>query len=84
MQVTINIPETIKLSKNDLLMRLAGNLYESKILSLGQAAKLAGISKLNFIENLGLYGFSVFNFSEDDLDLDFQNLENINENRNNN
>jgi hypothetical protein len=37
-------------------------------MSSGQAADLAGISKREFIENIGKYGVSVFGESVEDID----------------
>ena len=49
-------------------MQLAAHLYDKGILSSGQAADLAGISKREFIETVGQYGVSVFGESIDDLE----------------
>ena len=43
-------------------MLLAAKLYERGILSAGQAAEVAGLSKRAFIELLGKYGVSVFGY----------------------
>lgn len=48
-------------------MFLAIKLYEVGKLSLGQAAKLAEFSKRAFIEMLGHYKVSVFNYSPEEL-----------------
>lgn len=47
---------------------LAAKLYEKGSLSLGQAAEMAGYTKRTFMEILGDYDVSVFNYSKDDLD----------------
>ncbi len=60
--ITFNIPDTVELDKNEAAMLFASRLYEKGKLSLGQAAELAGISKRAFVELLGKYGVSVFNF----------------------
>ncbi len=52
----------------DFKMHLAAQLYEKGIMSSGQAADLAGISKREFIENIGKYGVSVFGESVEDID----------------
>lgn len=41
-------------------MAIAAVLFDKAILSSGQAADFAGISKREFIENVGKYGVSVF------------------------
>ncbi len=57
-------------------MVLAAQLYEMGKLSLGQAAEFAGYSKRTFMELLGSYGVSVFNYPVDDLDNDILNAKN--------
>ena len=67
----IQIPDS--LDENEVLILLAGKLYESGKLSLGQAAAIAGLSKKTFIEILGKYGVSIFSTSIEDFDHDFKN-----------
>ncbi len=57
-------------------MVIASRLYEKGKLSLGQAAELVGLSKKTFLEVLGSYGVSVFNYSPDNLDGDVENAKN--------
>ena len=57
----------------DVQTYLAAKLYEDAILSAGQAAVVAGISKRDFIEILGRYGVSAFNESIADLNSDIAN-----------
>jgi len=71
--VTINIPAEINTKIFDVQIYLAAKLYEDAILSAGQAAKIAGISKRAFIEILGHYGVSVFGESLNDLKSDIAN-----------
>jgi len=63
----------LNLEAFELKMIMAGELYERGKLSLGQAAKLVGISKTTFIEIMGNYGYSVFGNNEDDILSDIQN-----------
>ena len=60
--ITLNIPEQVELSEKEVQMILASQLYEQGKLSLGQAADMAGLSKRFFMETLGEYGISVFNY----------------------
>jgi len=57
-------------------MLLAAKLYEKGSLSLGQAADLVGYSKRTFMELLGNYEVSVFDYSEAELETDIQNAQN--------
>jgi predicted HTH domain antitoxin len=70
--LVIKLPDTIDLNQKEVVMVLAARLYEMGKLSLGQAADLAGYSKATFMELLGGYGVSVFNYPVDDLDKDIQ------------
>ena len=69
----INIPDTVDFDDKDALMAIASHLYQKGKLSLGQAAELAGLSKRAFMEILGNYGVSVFNYPSSDLDRDIDN-----------
>ncbi|HLS29492.1 MAG TPA: UPF0175 family protein [Flavobacteriaceae bacterium] len=71
--LTLNIPENLNLDDQELLMMLAAKLYEEKKLFLGQAAKLAGVSKRVFAELLGNFNVSIFNYSADELSKDVDN-----------
>lgn len=71
--LTINIPTQINSKTFDVKTYLAAKLYEDEILSAGQAADIAGISKRAFIEILGHYGVSVFSESINDLKSDIEN-----------
>lgn len=64
--MTLQIPDTA--DEKDIKMQLAAHLYDKGIVSSGQAADLAGISKREFIETVGQYGVSVFGESIDDLE----------------
>jgi predicted HTH domain antitoxin len=66
-KVTVNFPDSVNLTEFDVKMILAGQLYQQAKLSAGQAAGLAGVTKREFIDLLGQYGFSPFSESVDDL-----------------
>ncbi len=72
-KLTINIPAQIDTKLFDVQIYLAAKLYEDAILSAGQAAEVAGISKRAFIEILGHYGVSAFGESISDLNSDVAN-----------
>ena len=71
--VTVNIPDFVDLSEFDVKMILASQLYQLAKLSSGQAAGLVGISKREFIEAMGKYGFSIFSESPEDIRKDVTN-----------
>jgi predicted HTH domain antitoxin len=74
----INLPDTVDFDDKDALMTIAARLYEKGKLSLGQAAELVGLSKRAFMELLGTYGVSVFNYPSSDLDRDVDNAKSYN------
>lgn len=76
--LTLNIPDTVDFDDKEALMAIASRLFEKGKLSLGQAAELVGLSKSAFIEILGTYGVSVFNYPSSDLDQDVENAKSYN------
>jgi len=64
--LTIQIPDSV--NEADVKMQLASHLFDKGIMSSGQAAELVGISKREFIENVGKYGVSIFGESIEDLE----------------
>lgn len=74
--LTLDLPKTVKFDERELLTILASKLYEQGRLSLGQAAQLAGYSKRAFMEVLGSYGVSIFNYSAEELESDLENAKN--------
>jgi predicted HTH domain antitoxin len=64
--LTINLPDTV--NEKDVKMHLAAQLFDKGILSSGQAAELVGISKKEFLENVGKYGISIFSETIEDID----------------
>jgi predicted HTH domain antitoxin len=64
---TISIPENLDINEKDTKRFLAAKMYESGKLSLGQAADLAGLSKVAFSEILGDYNVSLINYPPSDI-----------------
>ena len=72
-QLNIEFPNMVNTTEFELKILLASKLYEKEELSLGQAAKAAGLSKRAFIEILGNYHVSIFSENEADLRSDIAN-----------
>lgn len=72
--INFKIPDSVELNENDIAMIVASSLYEKGKLSLGQAADVAGLTKRAFVELLGKYDVSVFNFPPTDLIKDAKNV----------
>ena len=64
--LTINLPEEVELDK--VRMIIAASLFEQGILSSGQAAELVGITRRQFLEEVGKYGVSIFGDTVEDIE----------------
>lgn len=64
--LTIILPEEVEL--NRVKMIIAASLFGQGILSSGQAAELVGISRSQFLEEVGKYGVSIFGETAQDLE----------------
>ena len=73
--IQLNIPDTVDLNDREAKMLLASRLYEKGKLTLGQAAELVGLSKRAFMEILGDYDVSIFNYPVSELDNDIKNAQ---------
>jgi len=71
--LNIDLPENLDLDVLDARLIKAAKLYEQGRLSLGEAAQAAGISKRTFIELLGKYNVSLFNYGAEELEEDLKN-----------
>ena len=71
--LTLNVPDSLDIDDKEVAIILATKLYEQGRLSLGQAAVLVGLTKRNFIELLGRYNVSVFNYPASELSRDVKN-----------
>ena len=67
------MPECIRINPREIQLILAARFYEQGTLSIGQAEAVAGYSKRTFMEVLGDYGVSVFNYAPTDLAEDVAN-----------
>lgn len=64
--ITIDLPEEVELY--EVKMIIAASLFEKGILSSGQAAEIVGISRKQFLEEVGKYRISVFGESVEDIE----------------
>jgi predicted HTH domain antitoxin len=71
--ISINLPDFIDLNEKEIKLLLASKLYEEGKLSLGEAAQLAELSKKAFIEILGRFDISLFNYNAEELRNDVKN-----------
>ncbi len=64
--IEIKIPNSA--NEKIFKMEIAVYLFEKEVLSSGQAAKMIGISRKEFLENIGKYGVSVFGETRESLE----------------
>ncbi len=74
MTLQLDVPKGLELSEFDIIMNLAAKLFDRGLVSSGQAAKMVGISKRTFIEIVGNYGVSIFQYDEDEFEKELENL----------
>ena len=74
-ELTVQIPEDILYTLNEtkkeftrkMKLYAAGELYRLGKLSMGKAAELAGMNKVDFLFELGRYDIPAINYDEDDF-----------------
>ncbi|MBL0128042.1 MAG: UPF0175 family protein [Flavobacteriales bacterium] len=72
-KLVLEVPDSVEVDLPELMMMLAAQLYDRGQLAMGHAATLAGLDKRTFMERLGKYGVSVFNYPASDLEQDMRN-----------
>ncbi len=70
--IEIKLPDFVQIEPHEVRFLLASKLYEQGKLSIGQSAELAGVSKRTFIELLGNYGISLFNYDAEEIKRDYE------------
>lgn len=73
MSIQINLPEGLRISAFELQVLLAAKLFEEGLITSGQGAAMVGLSKQAFIEVLGKYKVSVFQYDMDEIEEDIAN-----------
>ncbi|MBY5951646.1 UPF0175 family protein [Algoriphagus marincola] len=76
--ITLSIPDFIDIDSKEALQAIAAHLYGAGKLSLGQAADLVNLPKVEFMNILTRFNISVFNYSHDELDSDFEAIKDHN------
>ena len=71
--LTLNLPDNIDLDEKEISTMLAAQLYDLGKMSLGQAANLVGLSKEEFMNELGKYKVSVFGETLAEIEHDLRN-----------
>ncbi len=72
--VQLDLPEGVKITDSEIKMIVAARLFDLGELSSGQAAKLVGITRREFLESVGRYGVSIFQYDVDEVIRDMGRL----------
>jgi len=59
--LTVNVPEDLP---SDKQLRLAVALFDARLLTQGQAAEMAGLSRVAFLEALERFGVTPFQYED--------------------
>lgn len=71
-EILISLKEDEKHFLKEVKILAAVKLYELNRLSLGKAAKLAGVDKVDFIKVLGEHKVSIFKLTKEELAKDIE------------
>lgn len=73
--VGVTVPLTEDLLQHGVPLALAVELFRSHTVSLGLAAKIAGLAYIEFVEELGRLGIPVIDYDPAELEQELKNLE---------
>ncbi|MFC0515491.1 UPF0175 family protein [Mucilaginibacter angelicae] len=65
--MTLNVPDALEKAHDETVRFLAAKLYEAGKLSLGQAAEMCGIDKVDFPAVLAELNVNYIQYSYDDI-----------------
>jgi len=72
----LNLPRILieEIGENELRLYLAMMLYKERKLSMGQAAKMAGLALSDFMYELGKHKIGFTNITEEDLEEELRRI----------
>jgi hypothetical protein len=76
MKIEVNIPDyfdNFKYNEHDIKMMIGVMLYEKRVLDSGFSAEAIGVSKYEFIRDMGKYGKSIIDISVKDFERELDN-----------
>ena len=73
MKVVVEVPDELKLKEDEVKIAALAKLYELGKISSGKAAKLLGISRVEFLDLLGKYKVQIGPDTEEELLKDIEN-----------
>jgi len=72
--ITITLPDSNELDPKQTVKFLAAKLYETGKITLGQAAEMAGLTKVAFAEILGDFEVSLLNYPVTEMKRDAEKI----------
>jgi hypothetical protein len=77
MKIIVDLPDRYlsNLTEHDVKMILGVSLYEKRVLGSNECAAAVGVDYSDFIMEMGKYGESVFDLSEEEIERDVKNAE---------
>ncbi len=73
MKVVMEVPDELKLKEDEIKIAALAKLYELGKISSGKAAELLGISRVEFLDLLGMYKVQIGPDTEEELLRDIKN-----------
>ncbi|HHG73868.1 MAG TPA: UPF0175 family protein [Persephonella sp.] len=73
MKIVIEVPDELNLKEDEIKIAALAKLYELGKISSGKAAKLLGISRIEFLDLLGKYKVQISPDAEEELLKDIEN-----------
>lgn len=71
-KLELSLPEHV--NEGEVKFAVAAVLFDRGELTSGQAAEMAGVTKRYFLENVGKYGISIFQYTADELKEELDNF----------
>jgi len=65
--ITLQVPDALEKERDETIQLIAAKLYEAGKLSLGQAAEMCGLNKLEFTSVLAHFDVNYIQYSYDDI-----------------
>ncbi len=72
--LVLHLPDDLDIDDQSMTVFLAAKLYEGGKLSMSKAAEMAGMSYKDFMLKLSSFNVPVFNYSDQDLAKEFDNI----------